>query len=128
MSATAGELARRWVPSWARVARLQRGGPLRALLGANLIAVAVILIRAQGWLQPVELVIYDALRVAWAGNEPSSRVVLVGASEHDIWHYRWPLCDGDLADLLERIASWKPRIIGVDIYRDFPLPPGSDRL
>src|SRR5206468_3680238 len=23
---------------------------------------------------------------------------------------------------------WKPRAIGVDIYRDFPRPPGSERL
>jgi adenylate cyclase len=128
MSITAGELARRWVPNWSRLARLHRSGPLRAFLGANLIAVVVILTRAQGWLQPVELVIYDALRVAWAGNEPSSRILLVGADEQDIRHYNWPLRDGDLADLLERIASWKPRVIGVDIYRDFPRPPGSERL
>jgi CHASE2 domain-containing sensor protein len=107
---------------------LQRSGPLRAFLGANLIAVVVILIRAQGWLQPVELVIYDELRVGWAGNQPSSRILLVGASERDIGHYNWPLRDGDLADLLERIASWKPRIIGVDIYRNFPRPPGTERL
>lgn len=128
MSTTASEPARRWVPNWERLARLQRSGPLRALLGAQLIAVLVILIRAQGWLQPAELVIYDALRVAWAGNEWSSRIVLVGADEQDIRHYSWPLRDGDLADLLERIASWKPRLIGVDIYRDFPRPPGSERL
>ena len=128
MSITAGELARRWVPNWSRLARLHRSAPLRAFLGANLIAVVVILIRAQGWLQPVELVIYDALRVAWAGNQPSSRILLVGASEPDIGHYSWPLRDGDLADLLERIASWKPRMIGVDIYRDFPRPPGTERL
>src|SRR5215469_8643878 len=128
MSITAGELARRWAPNWSRLARLHRSAPLRAFLGANLIAVVVILIRAQGWLQPVELVIYDALRVAWVGNESSSRIVLVGADEHDIRHYSWPLRDGDLADLLERIASWKPRMIGVDIYRDFPRPPGSERL
>jgi adenylate cyclase len=128
MYLTAGELARRWVPNWGRLARLHRSGPLRAFLGANLIAVVVILIRAEGWLQPVELVIYDALRVAWAGNEPSSRILLVGASEQDIGHYSWPLRDGDLADLLERIASWKPRMIGVDIYRDFPRPPGTERL
>jgi adenylate cyclase len=128
MSSTAAEPARRWVPNWSRLARLQRSGPLRALLGANLIAIVVILIRAQGWLQPLELVIYDALRVAWAGNEPSGRILLVGADEQDIRHYSWPLRDGDLADLLERIASWKPRMIGVDIYRDFPRPPGSDRL
>jgi hypothetical protein len=51
MSATAGELARRGVPNWSGLARLLRSGPLRAFLGANLIAVVVILIRAQGWLQ-----------------------------------------------------------------------------
>jgi CHASE2 domain-containing sensor protein len=50
--------------------------------------------------------------VAWAGNQPSSRILLVGASERDIGHYSWRLRDGDLADLLERIASWKTRMIG----------------
>ena len=128
MSASASDPVRHWVRNWSRLAQLQRSGPLRALFGANLIAIVVILIRTQGWLQPVELVIYDALRVAWAGDEPSSRILLVGADEQDIRHYSWPLRDGDLADLLERIASWKPRMIGVDIYRDFPRPPGSDRL
>jgi adenylate cyclase len=128
MSAAASQPPRSWIPSWDRLARLHRSGPLRALLGANLIAVVVILIRAQGWLQPLELVIYDALRVAWSGNEASNRVLLVGADEKDVMHYAWPLHDGDLADLLERIASWKPRAIGVDIYRDFPRPPGSERL
>src|SRR6516165_725806 len=107
MSITAGELARRWVPNWSRLARLHRSGPLRAFLGANLIAVVVILIRAQGWLQPVELVIYDALRVAWAGHEINNRILLVSVSETDIGRLRdkWPLRDGDLADLLEHIAS-----------------------
>jgi adenylate cyclase len=28
----------------------------------------------------------------------------------------------------ERIASWGPRVIGVDIYRDKPKPPGTERL
>jgi len=89
---------------------------------------SIFLLWDYGGLQPFELLVYDALRVAWAGNEPSSRVLLVGATEQDIQHYRWPLRDGDLADLLERIASWKPRMIGVDIYRDFPRPPGTERL
>jgi adenylate cyclase len=38
------------------------------------------------------------------------------------------LRDGELADLLERLASWNPRVIGVDIYRDKPKPPGTERL
>ena len=130
MSITASELARRWVPNWDRLARLQRSGPLRALLGAQLIAVLVILIRAQGWLQPLELIVYDTLRVAWTGHEISNRILLVSVSESDIGQMRdnWPLRDEALAELLERIASWKPRVIAVDIYRDFPRPPGSEQL
>jgi adenylate cyclase len=130
MSITASELVRRWAPNWRQLARLQRSGPLRAFLGANLIAVAVILIHSQGWLQPAELVIYDAFRVAWAGEEVNSRILLVSVSEGDIKRLRdkWPLSDGDLAELLNRIAGWKPRVIAVDIYRDFPRRPGSEQL
>jgi CHASE2 domain-containing sensor protein/class 3 adenylate cyclase len=29
---------------------------------------------------------------------------------------------------LERIVSWQPRIVAVDIYRDHPLGPGTERL
>jgi adenylate cyclase len=38
------------------------------------------------------------------------------------------LRDGDLATLLERIAGWQPRVIGVDLYRDYPQPPGTEQL
>ncbi len=38
----------------------------------------------------------------------------------------WPLRDGQLAKLLERLTAWKPRAIGVDLYRDIPEPPGSE--
>ena len=112
----------------ARIARLLRSPALKALVGANLIVVGIILARGHGWLQPFELLIYDALRVSWAGHEPSSRILLVGGNEDDITNFDWPLRDGELADLLERIASWKPRVIGVDIYRDKPKPPGTERL
>ncbi len=67
-------------------------------------------------------------RVAWAGSAPSNTVLLVGGTEADVEDFDWPLRDGDLADLLERIASWQPRVIGVDIYRDHPKPPGTERL
>jgi CHASE2 domain-containing sensor protein len=88
----------------------------------------IIVVREVGSLQPLELAIYDALRVVWAGNQPSERVLLVGATEDDIARWHWPLRDGELAELLDRLASWKPRAIGVDLYRDRPQPPGSDQL
>jgi adenylate cyclase len=101
---------------------------VRALFGAQLVAAAVILLHAFGWLQTAELAVYDALIVAWAGPAPSPRVVLVGVTERDVGRWGDPLRDGQLAALLERVAAWKPRVIGVDIYRDMPQAPGTDDL
>lgn len=86
-----------------------------SLIGGNIVAAVIILIRGFGLLQPLELQIYDALVVAWAGHKPSNRIVLVGGTEADVEHFDWPLRDGDLATLLERLESWHPRAIGVGL-------------
>jgi adenylate cyclase len=120
----------------ASAARTLRSAGLRAAFAALVMAGTVILLRDHGGLQLAELLVYDALRVAWAGQDASDRVVLVGATEKDITErdasgerrWGWPLRDGKLAELLERIASARPRAIGVDLYRDVPEPPGTERL
>jgi adenylate cyclase len=125
-----------WLQVRGRVGRLLRNNVLRAVVGAHLIVAATILLRNEGWLQPSELLVYDALRAAWAGPLIGDRVVLVGATESDITtgdakggrRWGWPLRDGKLAELLERLASWKPRAIAVDLYRDVPEPPGTEAL
>jgi CHASE2 domain-containing sensor protein len=117
--------------SWARLRarhHITRVLP-RALIGAFIATAIVALARAAGGLQPFELAVYDKLRVAWAGDKPSSQILLVGASEEDVQRLgHWPLSDGDFADLLERLASFEPRVIGVDLYRDIPKPPGTEQL
>jgi adenylate cyclase len=128
MAGAVSEPLRRLVPARQRVGRVLRSAALKALIGAHIIVAIIILVRGYGWLQPFELLIYDTLRVACAGNEPSTRILLVGGTERDVADFDWPLRDGALADLLERIATWKPRVIGVDIYRDRPKPPGTERL
>lgn len=120
--------ASRWLAVRGGIARILRSATLRALFGAQVIAAVVILVRTSGWLQAPELLVYDAVRTAWAQQAPRDRVLLVGMTEADIRRWRYPLNDGLLADLLERLASWHPRVIGVDIYRDIPVPPGTDRL
>jgi adenylate cyclase len=81
-----------------------------------------------GWMQPLELAVYDTLRVESAGAMRDHHILLVGATEADLERWGYPIPDGVLAALLERIASQKPRIIGVDLFRNWPVPPGSDRL
>ncbi len=91
-------------------------------------AAAVLLCRELAWLQPAELAAYDRLVAAWAGRAPSGRMLLASVTEADIGRYGWPLRDADLAILLGRLTAWGARAIGVDIYRDRPLPPGSQAL
>lgn len=130
MTTTAVASVRRGFAAWERVLRLLRRPAVKALLGAQLVALAVVLVRALGWLQPPELLVYDALRAAWAGHQAGNRILLIGVSdpEIDALNDHWPLWDADLADLLERLESWHPRVIGVDIYRPLPRIAGSDRL
>jgi CHASE2 domain-containing sensor protein len=109
-------------------ARLRDSPLFWGIVWAQAIWASILLLWVYGGLQPFELLVYDALRVAWAGHERSTRIFLVGATEDDIKHFGWPLRDGELADLLERLASWRPQVIGVNLYRDFPRPPGSARL
>src|SRR5262249_37488470 len=68
----------------ARIAKLLRNPVLKAAGAALVVAGTVILVRSQGWLQPVELLAYDTLRVAWVGQMTGDRVLLVGATENDI--------------------------------------------
>ena len=119
---------RRWLPAKNRIAKILRNSMLRALLSAQVIAALVVAVRDHGVLQPAELAIYDALRVVWAHPAPADDVLLVGMTEPDIQRWHYPLSDDLLADLLARIASWHPRAIGVDIYRDMPVEPSTGKL
>ena len=88
----------------------------------------VISVRYAGWLQPLELLAYDKLVVSHSQLVPSKRFLLIGMTEPDIQRWHYPLSDGLFADLLSRVASWHPRVIGIDIYRDIPEGPGTEAL
>ncbi|MBV9552337.1 MAG: adenylate/guanylate cyclase domain-containing protein [Alphaproteobacteria bacterium] len=128
MSRADGALSRPGIALRTRMGRAIGGDVAKALLAATLVAAAVVLLYIFAWLQPVGFAAYDALRVAWSGTAPPAPITLIGANEGDIARWGWPLRDEDLANLLDRMLEWHPRTIGVDIYRDRPVPPGSERL
>jgi CHASE2 domain-containing sensor protein len=52
-------------------------------------------------------------------------IVIVTIDEADIQAAgNWPISDRTLADLLTAIRAQKPRVIGLDLYRDIPEEPG----
>jgi adenylate cyclase len=87
-------------------------------------------IRLAGGLDAASLWFYDAyVRHAVSDRQEPSRITVITVSEADIQALdTWPISDGRLAELIDKIASLSPRVIGLDIYRDIDEPPGSERL
>jgi len=88
-----------------------------------------VVLRWVGWLQPIEWTVLDF----WFQNRPlelpDNRILIVAVEESDIQKLKqWPMSDKLLADLLTKIKNQQPRVIGLDLYRDLPVPPGHDVL
>ncbi|NJN21801.1 MAG: EAL domain-containing protein [Leptolyngbya sp. RL_3_1] len=57
-----------------------------------------------------------------------SRLVIIGITEADLQQYGWPLSDQTIADLLSIVQRHHPKVVGLDIYRNFPHEPGTAQL
>jgi adenylate cyclase len=110
--------------------RVLRSPIFAAVMASGLVCVTVLGLRAAGALEGLELAAYDwHIRLRVAPRPERARVVLVTVTEKDIQQLgTWPLPDAALAEVLETLAGAGARAIGVDIYRDVPVPPGHERL
>jgi adenylate cyclase len=106
---------------------------VRRMLSAFLIGQAVFVLAAglhlTGMTERLDLMAYDRGVQSRADEEArNDRIALVTVREEDIAEYGWPLNDGMLADVLGVLTKADARAVGVDIYRDRPVAPGTDRL
>lgn len=93
-------------------------GWLRTLLVTSLGVTAIVLgIRELKWLQPWELKAYDHMLWLRPIEAPEPRILLVTVTEDDIQKHRWPLSDEKINNLLEKLQSYQPRVVGLNIYR-----------
>jgi adenylate cyclase len=103
--------------------------PAIALLFSIAVLAGIWGLRLAGQLQPHELRAYDALlRVLRMDATADPRVTLVAIGEDDIARHKHPLPDGVLAAAIERLLAHGPRVVGIDLFRDNPVLPGSERL
>ena len=110
----------RWLPEWP--------APAVCLLLGHLTFIGLLALWYGGALQTLELLAYDHGLRGQALPAPDERIVVIGETETDLHRWGYPLSDGILAQALERLAEGRPRVIGVDKYRDLPTPPGSESL
>ena len=116
------------------LSELQRGShrlwrERRVWLVAIAVAGGVLGLRWLGGLQFLELAALDRAFRLRPADPVDERIVIVGINDTDIQNLRdWPISDRVMADLLQRIKSYQPRAIGLDIYREFSVGEGSDEL
>ncbi|MDY6900992.1 MAG: CHASE2 domain-containing protein [Cyanobacteriota bacterium] len=92
------------------------------------VASAIIILRFTGLLQQIEWNMLDR----FMQNRPSeidSRVVIISIDEPDLQEIgQYPIPDKILAEALNKLKSYQPRNIGLSLYRDLPVSPGTDEL
>lgn len=88
-----------------------------------------ILLRLLGLLQASEWTAFDQLYSLRPHPPRDDRIVIVGIDETDLQEIgTWPIPDSLMAELLEKLAAYEPRAIGLDVYRDLPVEPGHAEL
>lgn len=89
-----------------------------------IVALVMIGMRYLGIFQGLELKSLDHLMVHLPPEIPDERLLIVGADETDLGIYGHPISDAVLAKLLSQLNQYHPHVIGLDIVRDQPVPPG----
>ena len=86
--------------------------------------------RHLGWLQFLEFKTYDFFLRQQPRPGTSDPLVLVEMTEADIQSATldYPLTDRKLAELLSILAAAQPAAIGLDMWRDIPVPKSGESL
>ena len=101
---------------------------IAAIPGIALILI-VIIARLSGSLQFLEWMLLDTFLRIRPDEPVDEKIVLIGINEQDIKKIGlYPIPDGEIAELIKKIQSYKPRIIGLDIFKNVPVKPGSKEL
>ncbi|MFE1745330.1 CHASE2 domain-containing protein [Coleofasciculus sp. H7-2] len=100
-----------------------------ALVVSVVVSLLVLGVRQQGLLETLELGAYDQMIRLRPAEEPDPRILVVAVTEADIQTYKqYPLSDERMHQLLAKLLAKEPRVIGLDIFRDLPVPPGHAGL
>jgi diguanylate cyclase (GGDEF)-like protein len=98
------------------------------LLSSIFVSVCITGIKFLRVIEPAELFVFDHLVRSQPDQDLNPRITIIGVAEGDLRQYGWPLSDGLLATVLEKIQAHEPRVVGLDLYRSTFRPPGSAAL
>ncbi|MBD2516214.1 CHASE2 domain-containing protein [Nostoc sp. FACHB-973] len=74
-------------------------------------------VRELKWLQPWELRVYDQMLRSRPPQPSDRRILLVKITDEDLRREKWNLSDTKINQLLQKIESYQPRIVGLYLFR-----------
>lgn len=104
-------------------------GLLTVFLTGVTVTSLVMGVRQLGVLQGVELQAFDQLLRLRPAEGPDPRLLIVTVTEKDVQNQNpqerrsASLSDRSLATLLQKLQPFQPQVVGLDVYRDFPVDP-----
>ncbi len=101
-----------------------------SLLIALTVGLGLLALQQPGWLQFLEFKAYDFFLRQQPKASNSEPIVLIEMTEEDIHSATldWPVPDEAMATLLQVLADEKPAAIGLDMWRDVPVPRSGSGL
>lgn len=100
-----------------------------ALVASLTVTTLFVGVRHIGFLEPLELNAFDRMMQLRPALPPDPRLLVVEVTEADIQSLgQWPMTDAVMNQLLGNLEQHQPAVIGLDIYRDIPVPPGHEEL
>ncbi|WP_375502757.1 CHASE2 domain-containing protein [uncultured Nostoc sp.] len=89
----------------------------------------IILLRFIGLLQGMEWNMFDSFLQQRPRAGIDSRIVVITIDEPDLQKIgQYPIPDNILVKALNKLKTYQPKLIGLDLYRDLPVEPGYQEL
>ncbi|MDJ0732615.1 MAG: CHASE2 domain-containing protein [Nostocaceae cyanobacterium] len=109
------------------VSQLPLSSPIKffhVLIASMVVTASLTGLRWLGKLQSWELKAFDHLVQTMPQEPADRRILIIGADEEDISNnrYGYPLPDKILTQLLNKLQTYKPAVIGIDLFRDQAVP------
>lgn len=95
---------------------------LMAIIISLSIFLLALILRGTGTLQPLELSAYDIILSNKDKRPVDSRITMIWLTDADQRKWGWPIEDQQLNLLFEKLLKHDPAVIGLDLYRDLPVP------
>lgn len=98
-------------------------------IATPLVSFLIIFSRYLGLFQPFELFAWDFLVKIQSNQPQDNRIVIVGIDDEDVEKVGTALISDEIyGNLLKKLLNFQPVAIGLDVYRDVPMAPGTDEL